>query len=945
MFYRKNSLRNPSVTGDSFGFWASPSPRVTGWKIAMVWCIWGSLTIGMGIMGAGSDAVNPMGVSVGHAAESNAAYRLGDTDQWEFASPVGTNGWYGMDGTPAFQAVTVPTAEPEGDHTLAIQNVGLLPLPFASNPDLERCAMDYDLRKAPRYEGNSVDCTTVDQFELTLETDRPAAIGSVTLYLRSGGGWYSMAQNLTGDGRQTLVFSVSEEHSEGTPVGLNSVDGFRIAFWRGASVDASVKLIRLRANRNPILIIESAAEGPESLAAKSCAKQMLEQLRSQNLPVGMISESQVAKDGDRIVSGRQVIVLPYNPEISDAMVTILRNVIQGDHPIRLIAFYQLPEAVRQAAGLGDVEFRYVRPTTETDALTYVRFDMNDVQKYGYPVEFRQSSHNITALIAPQPTADSPTTANTGKAENGREIGKSQSYRLLGEWYNASGAATGYAAAVASDRAIFFSHILMNQDPEQQRRMVTAMLGELWPEIWLRAASDAVRSAPQVGTYRDVQWLRELPPEKRGLTSGEQKAFESLDAALTEYDRLNTAMETFTPDFGDSVGMGSIGLWEKCQSRQLELRNIVSRAEALKRLFMDVYIRSFDSLPKYKRDAKLAANPGEVRAWWEHAGTGIYPGDWDRTMKELAEASFTHVIPNMLWAGSAHYASDYLPSDAVYEKYGDQIAQAVTAGKKYGVEVHVWKVCYNLATAPQAFVDQMTAADRTQVKADGTPEKWLCPSHPENIALEINTMCEIVEKYEVDGIHFDYIRYPGEDVCFCDGCRQRFEAQTGVKVEHWPQDCVSGPLKEAYTNWRCDQITKVVAAVHERAKKIRPEVQISAAVFPLYPSCRRGVLQDWPKWVTAGYLDFLCPMSYNANPVAFEGWIEREIEQVGGKIPVYPGIGATATGIAMTPDIVAAEIDATRRCGAKGFTIFNLNETTAKRFLKPLRPMLVPTIVP
>jgi len=46
------------------------------------------------------------------------------------------------------------------------------------------------------------------------------------------------------------------------------------------------------------------------------------------------------------------------------------------------------------------------------------------------------------------------------------------------------------------------------------------------------------------------------------------------------------------------------------------------------------------------------------------------------------------------------------------------------------------------------------------------------------------------------------------------------------------------------------------------------------------------------------------------------------------VPLYPGIGATATGIAMTPDRVMKQIHLARQLGAAGFTIFNFDAGTA-----------------
>ena len=97
---------------------------------------------------------------------------------------------------------------------------------------------------------------------------------------------------------------------------------------------------------------------------------------------------------------------------------------------------------------------------------------------------------------------------------------------------------------------------------------------------------------------------------------------------------------------------------------------------------------------------------EFRAVWNHSGTGAFPGDWERSAKLLEENGFNAVLPNMLWGGSAHYASDILPRSETFKKYGDQIEQCCTAAKKHGLEVHVWKVCFNLSNAPKDFVEKL-----------------------------------------------------------------------------------------------------------------------------------------------------------------------------------------------------------------------------------------------
>jgi uncharacterized lipoprotein YddW (UPF0748 family) len=331
-----------------------------------------------------------------------------------------------------------------------------------------------------------------------------------------------------------------------------------------------------------------------------------------------------------------------------------------------------------------------------------------------------------------------------------------------------------------------------------------------------------------------------------------------------------------------------------------------------------------------QDVSSPAIEHEFRAVWNHSGTGAYPGDWERSAKLLAENGFNAVLPNMLSGGTAHYASEILPRSETFKRYGDQLEQCCAAAKKHGLEVHVWKVHFNLSSASKEFIEIMRREGRTQVNFKSEPVDWLCPSNTENRKLELDGMLEVARKYPVAGVHCDYIRYPDSSSCYCDGCRARFEKESGKKVEHWPKDCHSGPRKEEYNDWRCRQITALVAALHDEAKTIRPEIKISAAVYGAYPDCRKSVAQDWPAWVKAGYLDFICPMDYTDKNEYFESLVKNQLKLVDKKIPVYPGIGATSSHSTLTADRVQKQIRIARELGAAGFSIFNFDQKTAGR---------------
>lgn len=329
----------------------------------------------------------------------------------------------------------------------------------------------------------------------------------------------------------------------------------------------------------------------------------------------------------------------------------------------------------------------------------------------------------------------------------------------------------------------------------------------------------------------------------------------------------------------------------------------------------------------------SSKAGEFRAAWIHSGYGIEGWGWDKTVAVLATNGFNAIIPNLLWGGLAHYPSKLLPVSPKVKEQGDQVAECLKACRKYGIQLHVWKVNFNLATAPREFVERLRAAGRTQKDRTGKDVNWLCPSHDENLALERDSMLEVAREYDVDGIHFDYIRYPDRNACFCDGCRARFEQAAAVKLDHWPEDLLTSTHAEKFADWRREQITRLVRVVSVEAHKLRPQLKVSAAVWGGWRNARESIGQDAKAWIDAGYLDFACPMNYEGDDAVFVELVRKQVAATNHKTPLHIGIGAHELS---GPEQLARQIQLSRELGADGFVIFQLNEKVATRFLPPLR---------
>jgi uncharacterized lipoprotein YddW (UPF0748 family) len=466
-------------------------------------------------------------------------------------------------------------------------------------------------------------------------------------------------------------------------------------------------------------------------------------------------------------------------------------------------------------------------------------------------------------------------------------------RVSAVWENSAGASTGRAAWITSDHGMFMSHILLGDDADRKAYALLCLIGSFLPEVWPGAAGGALEAMGRVGPYGTYAEAVAGIRRDASSTLRAHLVEAELAKAASNYDGALAALAA--THYPQAILMAQTAHTNLNQAYCLSLRPVTP----------------------------------EFRAIWEHHATGPFPGNWAAAANALATNGFTAVFPNMLWGGLAHYNSAFLPHSTEFTNYGDQITACVNAAHARGLQVHVWKVNWNLSGAPPAFINNLRSANRTQVSSSGTAVDWLCPSHPDNFALETNSMMEVVRNYDVDGIHFDYIRYPDSDCCYCSGCSTRFQSQTGRTVTNWPADVLAiGSLRNAFLDWRRAQITRLVTAVHAGVKALKPRVQVSAAVFPDAPSAFDGVGQDWRSWITNGLVDFLCPMDYTTSLPGFTNLVGQQLGYAAGNIPVYPGLGA----FVLQTDATLAQLQATRAAKTKGFIIFELSPDSTANLL-------------
>ena len=328
--------------------------------------------------------------------------------------------------------------------------------------------------------------------------------------------------------------------------------------------------------------------------------------------------------------------------------------------------------------------------------------------------------------------------------------------------------------------------------------------------------------------------------------------------------------------------------------------------------------------------KMPTKQKEWRAIWCHTERGLKDYGWDRSVKMLKDNGFNVLFPNLAWGGVAFYPSSVAPVHSSVAQEGDAFKACIEACRKYDVECHVWKVCWRGGNkSDKRFFERLLSEGRVQVNDKGEPQKmWMCPSHPENLRLEIETFVEIA-KMRPDGIHFDYIRYPDARHCFCGGCRDRFEKGIGRKVAKWPSDVArkGAILNKEWNKFRQDNITALVKGVSNRVRTECPGVKISAAVFQGHETTPETIAQNWVDWCKKGYLDFVCPMNYYVNSdLFFEKLVRSQCKAIEGSgVKLYPGLGLSCWREPADDAItMARQIKIVRDIGLDGFVVFSFD---------------------
>ena len=286
---------------------------------------------------------------------------------------------------------------------------------------------------------------------------------------------------------------------------------------------------------------------------------------------------------------------------------------------------------------------------------------------------------------------------------------------------------------------------------------------------------------------------------------------------------------------------------------------------------------------------------------------------DQILERCVELKMNAVFVHVRSDCDAMYPSAYFPwSRFVTGTQGkdpgyDPLAYFVETAHKRGLQFHAWINPYRVTgnmnrwnqVSDQSFVKQWlsdddSSNDRFVLRQNG--EYYLNPAVEEVQQRIIGGVREVVENYDVDGIHFDDYFYPEVN-----------DSDEGKWFDKPEYDASGSSLP--INQWRRENVNKLVRGVYQTVKEVKPHVQFGISpeghVTNLRSESRLFV--DIDTWMSKdGYVDYIMPQIYwgfehklsdgSPAPFAFSNNLDTWIQlKKKGNVRLYLGLAMYKTG--------------------------------------------------
>ncbi|MCP9912042.1 family 10 glycosylhydrolase [Cyanobium sp. BA20m-14] len=260
----------------------------------------------------------------------------------------------------------------------------------------------------------------------------------------------------------------------------------------------------------------------------------------------------------------------------------------------------------------------------------------------------------------------------------------------------------------------------------------------------------------------------------------------------------------------------------------------------------------------------------IGVWLTNSPSPLYydPARIDRAVRELADAGFNTLYPNVWSRGATFHSSRHAPMEPALAKANpnlDPICRFTQAAHRRGLQVIPWFEYGLMEPADAAVVAQnpdwvlQRRDGSSEMAMHGKPMVWLNPAHPGVRQRFLGLIGEIVQRCNVDGIQLDdHFAWPVE-LGYDPFSRARYLAETGLEP---PDD----HTERSWMRWRRQQLTGLLREMRSQLKRSGTLISLSPGPFRF---AYNHWLQDWELWALGELIDDLVVQNYAYSLKGFE----------------------------------------------------------------------------
>ncbi len=290
--------------------------------------------------------------------------------------------------------------------------------------------------------------------------------------------------------------------------------------------------------------------------------------------------------------------------------------------------------------------------------------------------------------------------------------------------------------------------------------------------------------------------------------------------------------------------------------------------------------------------------------------------------------FFHVRAN----SDAYYISSYFEAAPQAKRFIDNgfdpLAYMIEKAHEREIEVHAWVNPYRVGrNSAYAVSDIPTFTDERNFS-------YYVPSSASAQQLILNGIRELVDRYDVDGIHYDDYFYP-QDVL-------ETESVYGFESEDYTAYQENGGLL-SIADWRRASVDSLVSATHTIANSkhitfgISPSMNADTSYHDLYANTLKWLSED-------GYVDYICPQIYTGfehGTYPFSQTVDKWLSYPRhSTVDLYIGIAVYKAGLltdtyagdgmhewATKSDVLMRAVQTVREKAILGFSLYSYSYLT------------------